>query len=86
MCVNNFRYDVCTAKVGNRYIFSESEGDIIMKRKIRVVDNVSNKVVEKEIVIPNKEHLAAQIKYPAQVHRDKTKYSRKTKHKGRNDY
>ena len=57
-----------------------------MKQKIRMVDNIHNKVVEKEVVIPNKAHLETQIRYPARVHRDKTKYTRKTKHRNRNDY
>ena len=57
-----------------------------MKQKIKIIDNISNKVVEKEVVIPNKDHLEAQIKYPARVHRDKTKYTRKQKHRNRNDY
>ena len=36
--------------------------------------------------IPNKMHLDAQIRYKANVHRDKTKYTRKQKHRNRNDY
>ena len=31
---------------------------------------------------PNKMHLDAQIRYPHRVQRDRTKYTRKTKHKG----
>ena len=57
-----------------------------MKQKIRIVDNISNKVVEKEVTIPNKAHLEAQIRYRANVHKDKTKYTRKQKHRNRNDY
>ena len=57
-----------------------------MKQKIRITDNIHNKVVEKEVEIPNKAHLETQIKYPARVHRDKTKYTRKQKHRNRNDY
>ena len=57
-----------------------------MKQKIRIVDNISNKVVEKEVVISDKAHLETQIRYPARVHRDKTKYTRRTKHRNRNDY
>lgn len=57
-----------------------------MKQKIKIVDNISKKVVEKEINIPNKMHLDAQIRYKANVHRDKTKYTRKQKHRNRNDY
>ena len=57
-----------------------------MKQKIKMTDNINNKVVEKEIEIPNKMHLDAQIKYRANVFRDKTKYTRKQKHRNRNDY
>ena len=57
-----------------------------MKQKIRIVDNISKKVVEKEVNIPDKMHLDAQIRYPARVFKDKTKYTRKQKHRNRNDY
>jgi hypothetical protein len=57
-----------------------------MKRKIRIVDNISKKVVEKEVEIPNKEHLDAQIRYPMRIYKDKTKYTRKIKHRNHNDY
>ena len=57
-----------------------------MKRKIRIVDNISKKVVEKEVNIPNKMHLDAQIRYRANIHKDKTKYTRKTKHRNRQGY
>lgn len=57
-----------------------------MKQKIKMTDNLNNKVVEKEITIPNKMHLDAQIKYRANVHKDKTKYTRKQKYRNRNDY
>lgn len=52
-----------------------------MKRKIRVVDNINNKIIESAIIIPDKAHLEAQIRYPHLVQRDKTKYTRKIKHK-----
>lgn len=55
-----------------------------MKRKVKMKDG--NKVVEQEVVIPSKDHLAAQIKYPTRVYKDKTKYTRKQKHRNRNDY
>lgn len=57
-----------------------------MKRKVKMVDNVNNTIIQKEVEMPNKEHLEMQIKYPARVHRDKTKYTRKQKHRNRNDY
>ena len=55
-----------------------------MKRKIKMKDG--SKVVEQEIKIPNKMHLDAQIRYRASIHKDKTKYTRKVKHRNRNDY
>ena len=57
-----------------------------MKQKVKMIDNINNKVIEKEFEIPNKAHLDAQIRYPARVCRDKTKYTRKQKHRNRNDY
>ena len=57
-----------------------------MKRKIKIVNSIHNKVVEKEVEIPNKEHLDAQIRYSMRVYKDKTKYTRKTKHRNRQDY
>ena len=57
-----------------------------MKQKIKIVDNISKKVVEQEVEMPSKDHLAAQIKYPTRVYKDKTKYTRKQKHRNRNDY
>ena len=35
---------------------------------------------------PNPMHLDAQIRFPHLVKRDRTKYTRKVKHKGRVDY
>lgn len=57
-----------------------------MKQKIKIIDNVSKnkKTIESEYEIRNYDHLLAQIKYPHRVFRDKTKYSRKEKHKGKN--
>lgn len=58
-----------------------------MKRKIKVVDKVNNKVVEGEVVVRNEDHFQAQLKYRARTYRDKTKYTRKQKHRSRdNDY
>ena len=57
-----------------------------MKQKIRIVDNISNKVVETEVVMSNKAHLDAQIRCPMRIYKNKTKYTRKSKHRNRNDY
>lgn len=58
-----------------------------MKRKIKVIDKVNNKVVEGEVVVRNEDHFQTQLKYRARTYRDKTKYTRKQKHRSRdNDY
>ena len=60
-----------------------------MKKKIVFIDKTSKQLdgsykrVEKEFSVPDKFHLYAQIKYPAQVYKDKTKYCRKQKHKNK---
>lgn len=56
-----------------------------MKQKIKVT-GVDGKVIEGEVSIPNKEHLAAQIKYPSRIQKSKKIYSRKQKHKGDKNY
>ena len=45
------------------------------KKKVRDRINYSK--------IPNKMHLDAQIRFPHRVQQDKTKYTRKTKHKNK---
>ena len=57
-----------------------------MKQKIRIVDNINHKVIESEKEIPNKMHFETQIRYRANVYRDRTKYTRKQKHRNHNDY
>lgn len=56
-----------------------------MKKKITIIDNINNKVTSNEVNIPNKMHLDAQIRFPHRVQRDRTKYTRKVKHKGKED-
>lgn len=51
-----------------------------MKRKIKITDfDGKTKIIEKEL--PSKDHLAAQIKYPARIQKSKKTYTRKIKHK-----
>lgn len=38
-----------------------------MKKKIKFVDNINNKETVVEVNIAGKDHLTAQIKYPAKV-------------------
>lgn len=57
-----------------------------MKTKVRIVDKIHGKVLEKEVSVPNKAHLEAQIKFKSAVFRDRTKYTRKIKHKNKEEY
>ena len=53
-----------------------------MKKKIKFVDNINNKETVVEVNIDGKDHLAAQIKYPAKVikpKRGKGSWQRKRK-------
>ena len=51
-----------------------------MRVKLKI-KNFEGKKVEIEKEIPSKDHLKAQIKYKHIIFRDKTKYTRKKKHK-----
>ena len=42
-----------------------------MKRKIKLVDNISGKNIEGSVEVPNKDHLQAQINYPAIIQKPK---------------
>lgn len=42
-----------------------------MKRKFKLKDNITGKDIQGEINIPAKDHLEAQIKYPAKVQKPK---------------
>ena len=52
-----------------------------MKRKIKVIDNVSGKVLESEYEIRNQDHFNVQLRNRAHIFRDRKKYTRKKKHK-----
>lgn len=55
-----------------------------MRVKLKITDFKGKKdEIEKET--PSKDHLQAQIKYKHIVFRDKTKYTRKKKHKNKTD-
>ena len=56
-----------------------------MKKKIVLIDNINNKIIVNEVNIPNKMHLDAQIRFPHRVQRDRTKYTRKVKHKNKEE-
>ena len=53
-----------------------------MKVKVNITD-FNGKRISGESEIPAKDHLEAQMKYKHTVFRDKTKYTRKKKHKNR---
>lgn len=55
-----------------------------MRVKLKVKD-FKGKTSEISKEIPAKDHLEAQIKYKHQVFKDKTKYTRKKKHKNKTD-
>lgn len=57
-----------------------------MKIKVKVTDNISGKVKTGEVTVRQRDHLEAQIKYPHRVQRDRTKYTRKAKHKNKGEY
>lgn len=52
-----------------------------MKKKIKLINKINNKTIEKEINIPNKLHFEIQKNNRYVVFKDKTKYTRKKKHK-----
>lgn len=54
-----------------------------MKTRIKI-KNFKGKTVELEREVPAKDHLEAQMKYKHYIFRDKTKYTRKRKHKNKN--
>ena len=59
-----------------------------MKRKIRLVDKINNKVIEKEIEIPNKMHFNAQLSNPSHIFKPKKgkgSFTRKQKYKNKGE-
>ena len=56
-----------------------------MKQKIKIVDKVSGKILEKEVELPNKEHFNVQLKTRAHVFKNRKKYNRKLKHKKKDE-
>jgi hypothetical protein len=56
-----------------------------MKQKIKIIDKVSGKVLEKEVELPNKDHFNVQLKTKAHVFKNRKKYTRKLKHKKKDE-
>ena len=52
-----------------------------MKQKIKIIDNVTGKIVVSEKEIRDLDHFEVQLRTRAHIFRDKKKYSRKKKHK-----
>lgn len=50
-----------------------------MKKKIKIVDKISNKVIVKEVAVRDLDHLRAQQTYKAAVHEDKRRRPPKNK-------
>ena len=55
--------------------------NISMKQKIRIIDKITGKTLEKEINIRNRDHFETQLKTKANIFRNRKLYNRKVKHK-----
>lgn len=56
-----------------------------MKQKIKVIDKVTGKTLEKEVEIPNKDHFEVQLKTKSHIFKNRKKYTRKFKHKKKDE-
>lgn len=52
-----------------------------MKRKIKVIDKKTGKVIEGEINVRAYDHFQGQLRNPSSIQRNKKKYTRKQKYK-----
>ena len=52
-----------------------------MKQKIRIIDKITGKTLEKEVNVRNRDHFAVQLKTKANIFRNRKLYNRKVKHK-----
>ena len=52
-----------------------------MKKKIRIIDKITGKNLEKEIEVRNLEHFETQLRTRANIFRNRKLYNRKVKHK-----
>ena len=52
-----------------------------MKQKIRIIDKITGKTLEKEVNVRNRDHFATQLRTRANIFRDRKLYNRKVKHK-----
>ena len=58
-----------------------SRYNIIMKQKIKIIDKITGKTLEKEVNIRNRDHFAVQLKTKVHIFRNRKLYNRKVKHK-----
>ena len=56
-----------------------------MKRKIKIIDKVSGKTLEKEVEIRNQDHFEVQLRTRAHIFRNRKLYNRKRKHKHKDE-
>ena len=56
-----------------------------MKQKIKVIDKVSGKTLEKEVEIRNQDHFEVQLKTKSHIFKNRKKYTRKLKHKKKDE-
>ena len=52
-----------------------------MKQKIRIIDKITGKTLEKEVNVRNRDHFETQLKTKANIFRNRKLYNRKVKHK-----
>ena len=52
-----------------------------MKQKIRIIDKITGKNLEKEIEVRNRDHFITQLTTRTHVFRNRKLYNRKVKHK-----
>ena len=52
-----------------------------MKQKIRIIDKITGKNLEKEVNVRNQDHFETQLKTRANIFRNRKLYNRKVKHK-----
>ena len=55
--------------------------NIVMKKKIKIIDKITRKNLEKEIEVRNLEHFETQLRTRANIFRNRKLYNRKVKHK-----
>ena len=55
--------------------------NIVMKKKIKIIDKITGKNLEKEINVRNRDHFETQLRTRANIFRNRKLYNRKVKHK-----